>query len=56
MSALTRAEWITLTVFLLALSLNAALTNDAVQRSLGLCGESFAHRPCEEKIEEEEHE
>jgi hypothetical protein len=56
MPSLTRGEWITLTIFLLALSLNGLLINDAVQRSLGLCGDGFAQTPCEEEVEEVEHE
>jgi hypothetical protein len=56
MPSLTRGEWITLTIFLLALSLNGLLINDAVQRSLGLCGDGFAQTPCEEEVEEEEEE
>lgn len=56
MPSLTRGEWLTLTLFLLALCLNGVLLNDAVQRRLGLCGDSFAQISCKEEIEEEEHE
>ena len=56
MPSLTRGEWITLLLFIFALSLNVALINDAAQRSLGLCGDGFAQTPCEEEVEEEEHE
>ena len=56
MPSLTRGEWITLIIFLLVLSLNWVLINDAVQRNLGLCGDGFAQTPCEEEVEEEEHE
>jgi|5B_taG_2_1085324.scaffolds.fasta_scaffold48822_4 hypothetical protein len=50
---LTRGEWVTLFVFLLALALNGALLNEEIQRNLGLCGDGvdYGGRPqtrCEE--------
>ena len=54
--SLSRGEWTTLFLFLFALSLNAALMNDVIERKLGLCGDRFAEKPCEEDIQEEEHE
>tara|TARA_R100001460_G_C3494990_1_gene169756 strand:- start:203 stop:385 length:183 start_codon:yes stop_codon:yes gene_type:complete len=55
---LSRGEWITLFLFLFALSLNVALMNDVIQRNLGLCGDGFDYggrpqTPCEEELEEE---
>ena len=47
--ALTRSEWLTLLLFLLALSLNLVLLNENVQRELGLCGEGTIQTPCEEE-------
>lgn len=52
---LSRGEWITLFLFLFALSLNVALMNDVIERNLGLCGDGFAQKPCEDNIEEEQH-
>jgi len=56
---LTRTEWLTVFIFVLALSLNIVLLNDKVERKLGLCGDGVGfggslQTPCEEKIEEEE--
>ena len=45
---LTRGEWVTLIVWLLALTLNVLLLDEDVQRQLGLCGESWLHT-CEEE-------
>ena len=44
--ALTRGEWVTVIVWLLALTLNAVLLNEDVQRLVGLCGESRLQTPC----------
>ena len=46
--ALTRSEWLTLLVFVLALTLNAILVDEDVQRALGLCGGPL-QIPCEEE-------
>ena len=59
---LTRAEWLTLFVFLLALASNLILLNEDIQRTVGLCGDGrdFGGRPqtpCEEEemeVEQEE--
>ena len=47
--ALTRNEWLTLFLFLLALTLNLILLDENVQRELGLCGEGATQTPCEEE-------
>mgnify|MGYP007000230795 CR=1 len=47
--ALTRSEWLTLLLFLLALTFNAILLNEDVQRAFGLCGEGPVQTPCEEE-------
>ena len=52
--ALTRSEAVTLILFLLALTINIILLNDAVLRRLGLCGEGAFQISCE--IEESEKE
>jgi len=59
--SLTRAEWLTLFIFVLALSLNIVLLNEKMERKLGLCGDGVGfggslQTPCEEKTEEETHE
>ena len=46
--ALTRSERLTLLVFVLALTLNALLVNEDVQRAWGLCGGPL-QIPCEEE-------
>ena len=46
--ALTRSEWLTLLVFVVALTLNAMLVDEDVQRELGLCGGPL-QIPCEEE-------
>tara|TARA_R110001592_G_scaffold257188_1_gene520787 strand:+ start:425 stop:607 length:183 start_codon:yes stop_codon:yes gene_type:complete len=58
---LTRTEWLTVFIFVFALSLNIVLLNDKVERKLGLCGDGVGfggslQTPCEEKTEEEKHE
>mgnify|MGYP004275210141 FL=1 len=47
--ALTRSEWLTLLLFLLALALNLMLLDENVQRELGLCGEGRLQTPCVEE-------
>ena len=47
--ALTRSEWLTLFLFLLALTLNLFLLDENVQQGLGLCGEGRIQTPCEEE-------
>ena len=47
--ALTRSEWLTLFLFLLALTLNLILLDENVQQELGLCGEGRIQTPCEEE-------
>ena len=47
--ALTRSEWLTLFLFLLALTLNLVLLDENVQRELGLCGEGTTQTACEEE-------
>jgi len=47
--ALTRSEWLTLFLFLLALIINLILLDENVQRKLGLCGEGRIQTPCEEE-------
>ena len=47
--ALTRSEWLTLFLFLLALTLNLILLDENMQRELGLCGEGVTQTPCEEE-------
>jgi hypothetical protein len=47
--ALTRSEWVTLLLFLLALLFNVILLDENVQRALGLCGEGPVQTPCEEE-------
>ena len=47
--ALTRSEWLTLFLFLLALTLNLILLDENVQRELGLCGEGTTQTACEEE-------
>lgn len=47
--ALTRNEWLTLFLFLLALIVNLILLDEDVQRELGLCGEGRIQTPCEEE-------
>lgn len=44
--ALTRSEWLTLFLFLLALTLNMILLDESVQRKLGLCGDGPLQTPC----------
>jgi len=56
--SLTRTEWLTLFIFVLALSLNIVLLNDKMERKLGLCGDGVGfggslQNPCEEEPEEE---
>lgn len=46
--ALKRSEWLTLLVFVLALTLNAILVDEDVQRALGMCGGPL-QIPCEEE-------
>ena len=46
--ALTRGEWLTLLVFVLALTLNAILVDEDVQLALGMCGGPL-QIPCEEE-------
>ena len=46
--ALNRSEWLTLLVFVLALTLNAILVDEDVQRALGMCGGPL-QIPCEEE-------
>lgn len=58
---LTRTEWLTVFIFVLALSLNIVLLNDKVEQKLGLCGDGVGfggslQTPCEEKTEEKKHE
>lgn len=58
---LTRTEWLTVFIFVLALSLNIVLLNDKVERKLGLCGDGVGfggslQTPCEKKTEEKKHE
>ena len=52
--ALTRREAVTLFLFLLALTINIILLNDAVLRRLGLCGEGAFQTSCEIEESEEE--
>ena len=52
--ALTRGEAVTLILFLLALTINIILLNDAVLRRLGLCGEGALQTSCEIEESEEE--
>ena len=47
--ALTRSEWLTLFLFLLALVVNLILLGENVQQELGLCGEGKIQTPCEEE-------
>ncbi len=47
--ALTRREWLTLSLFLLALVINLILLDENVQREFGLCGEGKTQTPCEEE-------
>ena len=47
--ALRRSEWLTLLLFLIALTLNAIVLDEDVQRALGLCGEGPVQVPCEEE-------
>lgn len=56
--SLTRTEWLTLFIFVLALSLNIVLLSDKMERKLGLCGDGVGfggslQTPCEEEPEEE---
>ena len=46
--SLNRSEWLTLLVFVLALTLNAILVDEEVQRALGMCGGPL-QIPCEEE-------
>lgn len=52
--ALTRSEAVTLILFLLALTINIILLNDAVLRRLGLCGKGAFQISCEIEESEEE--
>ena len=47
--ALTRREWLTLSLFLLALVINLILLDENVQREFGLCGEGKTQTPCVEE-------
>ena len=47
--ALTGREWLTLSLFLLALVINLILLDENVQREFGLCGEGKTQTPCEEE-------
>jgi len=47
--ALTRSEWSTLFLFLLALAINLILLDENVQRGFGLCGEGKTQTSCEEE-------
>lgn len=56
--SLTRAEWLTLFIFVFALSLNMVLLTDRAQRNLGLCGDGVGfggnlQTPCEKEEGEE---
>ena len=47
--ALTRSEWLTLFLFLLAFAINLILLDENVQREFELCGEGLTQTTCEEE-------